>query len=242
MSHAVAGWLRRVGHRPLRLLIGVVLAAGGLWGFVELADEVVEGDTQALDRAVLLAMRSGDDVGDPLGPAWFEEVARDVTALGGAAVLTLLTVGATGYLLLRGARRAAGMLAGSIIGALAASAALKAAFDRPRPELVPAFADVYTASFPSGHAMLSSAVYLTLAAQLARVHDDLRVRGYLVALAMALTAAVGVSRVYLGVHWPTDVLAGWALGAAWAALTWLAVAWRDAGRRGVAEVAGVRGD
>jgi undecaprenyl-diphosphatase len=97
---------------------------------------------------------------------------------------------------------------------------LKLAFGRPRPDLVPALAEVYTLSFPSGHAMVSAAVYLTFATQLSSLHHDIVVRGYLISCTLIIVALIGASRVYLGVHYPTDVLAGWALGAAWALLVW----------------------
>ena len=105
------------------------------------------------------------------------------------------------------------------------STLLKIGFDRPRPDLVPHEAIVYTASFPSGHAMLAAVVYLTLGALLARVQPRRLLKLYLLGLAILLTVAVGASRVYLGVHWPTDVVAGWAVGAAWALLCWAAALW-----------------
>jgi undecaprenyl-diphosphatase len=100
------------------------------------------------------------------------------------------------------------------------STVLKMGFERPRPDLVPHATRVYTASFPSGHAMLSAVTYLTLGALLARVQPNRRLKAYLIGLALCITLLVGASRVYLGVHWPSDVLAGWCGGAAWAALCW----------------------
>jgi undecaprenyl-diphosphatase len=118
-------------------------------------------------------------------------------------------------------------------GGMLLSTLLKMGFDRPRPDLVPHGALVYTASFPSGHATLSAVVYLTLGALLARVQPRFVLKFYLLGLAIVLTVTVGVSRVYLGVHWPTDVLAGWALGAAWALFCWAAALWLQ--RRGQVE-------
>jgi len=211
-------WL---GRHELSTLVGFVLIAAGVWGFVELADEVLEGDTQSLDRAVLLAMRSNDDVTDPIGPKWVEELGRDFTALGGVGVLTMITIAVTGYLGLQRKGRAALVVVVAVVGGLVVSQMLKWQFARPRPDLVPHGSYVYTSSFPSGHAMMSAATYLTLGALLARVHADRRLKAYFLILAALLTLCVGTSRVYLGVHWPTDVLAGWTLGSCWAILCWL---------------------
>lgn len=212
----------------------VLLALVGLgWAFFGLADEVMEGDTHALDRAILLAMRTAGDLSDPIGPAWVEEVGRDVTALGGITVLTLVTVGVVGLLALQGAVRSAVFVVAAVVSGTVVSSLVKEVFDRPRPDLVPHETVVYTASFPSGHSMMAAVVWLTLAALLARVQPSRRLKVYVLTLATAVTIAVGVSRVYLGVHWPTDVLAGWTAGAAWA-LGCLALA-RWLGTRGRVE-------
>jgi undecaprenyl-diphosphatase len=205
-------------------MIGALLASF-VWGFVELASEVVEGGTEALDRALLLALRDPDDHLEPRGPAWLEEMMRDFTALGGVGVLTLLTIMAAGYLLLTGKRRAALDVVVSIAGGIVLSSLIKAGFDRPRPDLVPYGSQVYTASFPSGHSMMAAVVYLTLGALIARLRASVRVKAFVLSFSVLLTVLVGVSRVYLGVHWPTDVLGGWAMGAAWALLCWLVTLW-----------------
>ncbi len=223
-------WL---GRHELGLLIALALGAAGIWGFVELAAEVIEGDTARLDRALLLALRSPADLTDPLGPPWVEELFRDFTALGGVGFLTLLTLAVVGFLLLDRRVRAAMLVLTSVGGGTALSMLLKQFFDRPRPDLVPHESFVYTASFPSGHSMMAAVTYLTLGALLARVQPRRPAKAYLLVLAALLTLLVGVSRVYLGVHWPTDVLAGWAAGATWALLCWLAARWLQ--RRGEVE-------
>jgi undecaprenyl-diphosphatase len=190
------------------------------WGFMELADDVREGDTHDLDSSLLLALRNPADLADPVGPGWLEEAARDITGLGGYAILAIITWVTWAYLMMAGKRGAALLVLVSIIGGTLLSNGLKIGFERPRPDLVPHAAQVYTASFPSGHAMLSAVTYLTLGALLARVEKSRRARAFVMALAVAITLLVGASRVYLGVHWPSDVLAGWSVGAAWASLCW----------------------
>jgi undecaprenyl-diphosphatase len=202
---------------PLLSLAGVSFFA---FAFVKLAGEVREGDTAAMDRALLLALRDPANLADPIGPSWIEESARDITGLGGYAILGMLAVSTVVYLLMAKKRATAVLVTGAIVGGMLLSTALKLGFERPRPDLVPAATRVYTASFPSGHAMLSAVTYLTLGALLARTEQRRRVKAFLLAMAVFLTLLVGASRVYLGVHWPSDVLAGWCVGAAWAALCW----------------------
>lgn len=201
-------------------LVLLLLVFGGTWSFIELADEVGERSTQEIDRAVILAMRTPDDLSDPIGPHWVEEIGRDFTALGGNGYLTLLTLAVVGYLYLDKKPHAAWLVVVAVGGGLLLSTGLKELFDRPRPDLVPHGSYTYTASFPSGHSMLSAVTYLTLGALLARLQSRRVIKVYLLGVALVLTLLVGVSRVYLGVHWPTDVLAGWSAGAAWAILCW----------------------
>ncbi|MEX2578179.1 MAG: phosphatase PAP2 family protein [Verrucomicrobiales bacterium] len=217
------GFLRRL-HRVRRepLVPAVLLIiAGGLWGFLEIAGEFGERGTREIDRAILLSMRVADDPADPVGPVWLEGAARDVTALGGYVVLAGLTLASVGIVLLLRRPRLAGLILAATVGGWALGNTLKRGYDRPRPDLVQHHADVTSASFPSGHAMMSAVVYLTLGLLLARALPGRWLKVYLVALAVFLALAIGISRVYLGVHWPTDVIAGWALGSAWALLFWL---------------------
>jgi undecaprenyl-diphosphatase len=201
---------------PALAVMGLLGAA--LWLFISIAGEVLEGETTAWDRRLLLALRSAADPALPWGPQWVQEMARDFTALGGVAVLTSMTFAVIGYLLLAGKRHAAVAVFVAVAGGLALSTLLKLGFDRARPDLVPHGSLVYTSSFPSGHSMMAAVTYLTLGALLARVEASVPIKIYLVSVAVLLTVLVGVSRVYLGVHWPTDVAAGWAVGAAWALL------------------------
>jgi len=228
-------WLH-LAQREVWLLVGIFVVAAGLLAFGTLAEEVIEGGTHAVDRAVLLALRNPADPSDPLGPGWFEEMARDVTSLGSHVILTLITLTVIGYLVMVRKRGAALLVLASIGGGMVLSALLKRVFERSRPDLVPHAVEVYTASFPSGHAMLSAVTYLTLGALLTRVESGRRVKVFLLSVAVIVTVLVGASRVYLGVHWPTDVLAGWCVGATWAMLCWLVALWLQ--RRGQVETAG----
>lgn len=221
----LARLLGRASPTEKSTLAAACISAISLYAFVEIADDVSEGDTAAFDRTILLAFRDPEDMSNPLGPAWLESVMRDFTALGGVAVLTTFTFLVAGFLLLTRKRHAAWMVMISVMGGVALSNLLKWGFGRPRPDLVPHATAVYTQSFPSGHAMLSAVVYLTLGALMARTQADVRVKAYVLFAAGLLTIVVGISRVYLGVHWPTDVLAGWAVGAGWALVCWLAMLW-----------------
>lgn len=236
-------WTARVGawsrllHRWLRARELVTLAllaviAGGLWIFAEVADAVLQGHTSSVDERILLALRAPANPADPLGPRWLQEMGRDLTALGGVAVLTLVTAAAAGFLWLSRRRRSLGFLVAAVAGGQLLSLWLKRWFDRPRPDLVPHGSFVYTASFPSGHAMMSAITYLTIAALLARVVPGRSMKLFVMAWALAFTFLAGTSRVYLGVHWPTDVVAGWAVGASWAVAWWLIADAVERRRRG----------
>jgi undecaprenyl-diphosphatase len=204
----------------LRVLVPLGLLTAAIWGFVALADEVIEGETHDVDTAIIQALRVPGDLADPLGPPWFEDAVRDVTSLGSAPVLVLAVVAVTGFLALSRAWKLALFTLAASLGGLGLSSALKYLIDRPRPELVPRDVLTFTSSFPSGHSMMSAVVYLTLAALVVRLMEQKRLKGYALAVALVLTLIVGLSRIYLGVHWPTDVLAGWTAGAAWALLCW----------------------
>lgn len=212
-------------------IVGAIAAA--LFVFVKLAEEVAEGETYVLDEAILLALRSPADPADPIGPWWLELTLQDLTSLGGMPILAAVTVIVLGYLLVERKYGVTLLVLASIGGGTVVSTLLKNAFERPRPELVAHLVEVRTLSFPSGHAMLSAVTFLTLGALLARVQPRRRTRLYLIAVAVGLTLVIGASRVYLGVHYPTDVLAGWSAGAAWAMICWLVAIWLQ--RRGQVE-------
>jgi undecaprenyl-diphosphatase len=210
------------GGPEFRLLLAFLATAGLILGFGLLAEEVIEGDTTAFDRTIFLLFRQAGNPVSPIGPLWLKEAARDLTGLGSTTVLGLVFISVLGYLLMIRMRGVALLVLVAVLGGQILSTVLKLLFERSRPDLVPDTPHVFTASFPSGHAMLSAVTYITLAALLARVQPSRNARIYLVALATLLTVLIGVSRVYLGVHWPTDVLAGWCIGSAWAMLCWIA--------------------
>jgi len=201
------------------IVIGVSL---GLYGFIKLTERVEDGDTRGFDHVLLLMFRNPGQLADPVGPAWLEVVVRDITALGGLITLALLTTAACGYLWLTYKYRLAIFVAGCVAGGALLNTLLKSFIERPRPDIVPHGTSAALSSFPSGHAMMSAIVFLTLGALLAYASDTTRVKVYFLSWSVLLTVLVGVSRVYLGVHWPTDVIAGWIGGATWAMLCLLA--------------------
>ncbi len=219
------GFVAGIGRIEVGLLVTLAALAGGIWLFVAIADDVSEGEMQRFDRGILLAMRNPANHEQPVGPPYIQEAARDFTALGGVAVLTFLTLVVGIFLILSGRARMALFVWAAVVSGAALSTGLKAFFSRPRPELVPHGADVYGYSFPSGHSMLSAITYLTLGALVARSQRRKRVRVFVVCVALFVTLAVGLTRIYLGVHWPTDVLAGWTAGAVWALLWWTTAGW-----------------
>lgn len=203
------------------LLVAMAVIAGAILAFVGIADEISEGDAHAFDWAVLRFLHPGPDTGDPVGPAWLDSAVSDFTALGSASVLATLALGAAGLLVLRRRTLEAVMLSVAFGGGLAISEGLKTLFGRERPPDAWRAVEVLNPSFPSGHALLSAVVYLTLGAILARSTTHRAIRRYVMAAAILLAISVGLTRVYLGVHWMSDVLAGWCAGAAWAAACWL---------------------
>ncbi|MET0295494.1 MAG: phosphatase PAP2 family protein [Phenylobacterium sp.] len=225
------GLIWRILHRlEFQTLLLLTFAGGALWAFLNVAGEVKEGDTAQIDRYLILLLRSPGHPADPVGPRWFEEVMRDVTALGGFTFLTLFVVIAVAALAFYRKRRQAIVLGVSIVLATVANDAIKLIYDRPRPDLVPHASYVYTHSFPSGHSMLSAATFLTTAAILSSFQSRRRAKAFIFAIAVLLTVGVGISRVYLGVHWPSDVLGGWTLGALWALVARIVLSvWKESG-------------
>jgi undecaprenyl-diphosphatase len=212
----------KLDRRELNWLIIGLGACALLWIFLNLASKISEGETQAFDLMILRALRDPADPSKPIGPVWLEGSLLDLTALGGSTVLGLVIFAVVGFLLLQTRYHTALFVAITSISGELVGAVLKEAFNRPRPSVVPHLRDVFTTSFPSGHAMQSAIVYLTLGAVLMRVTESRLTKLYCLGMAMLLTLLVGVSRIYLGVHYPTDVIGGWIIGFVWASICWLA--------------------
>jgi undecaprenyl-diphosphatase len=199
-------------QRPERqVLLLLMLLAGIFLGVVLVSNQ--------LDTDLLLAFRTGSD---PAGPIWVEELARDITALGSFGVLALLITASVLFLLMARQRTDAWTMLASTIGGIVVMLTLKAVLSRSRPDELLRNVYVSTPSFPSGHAMMSTVTYLTLGAFMARELRSRTLKMYVMLLALVVAVLVGITRVYLGVHWPSDVLAGWSLGAGWALLCWTA--------------------
>ena len=229
MQNILFRFLAWLGGHELAILLALSGIAGGVWIFAAIATEVKEGETRGFDREVLLAMRRPGDLA-PIGSRSVQEAARDITSLGGATLLGLITIFTAVFLALDGKKHMALFACASVAGGMILSGLLKDVFNRPRPDIVPHLAYASNSSFPSGHSMMSTVTWLTLGALLARSHEQKALKVFFLFVAALLCFMVGVTRVYLGVHWPTDVLAGWTAGAVWAILCWLAARWLQSRR------------
>jgi undecaprenyl-diphosphatase len=235
VRRVMAHWRARV---DLVVLLAVLVVVAGLWGFLALSEAVRAGSTQRFDEQILRALRDPADLSKLAGPRWVEEAdreeaSRDLTALGGVIVLALVTGAVVVYLAMDRKYKAVLLVLVATLGGLGLSTLLKDFVARPRPSVVQHLSHVQTLSYPSGHSMLSMVVYLTLGTLLARLVAKRALKVFFIAVALFLTFLVGFSRLCMGVHYPTDVLAGWSVGLVWAVLCWLATQYLQ--RRGAVE-------
>lgn len=215
-------WLRDVLRKQdLALFLGLFVFATCTYLFLELA-EMVQPSSETMDTRILLALRRPDQLDEPIGPSWLTSAMRDITALGSWSVVTLIVLFTLGLLLILRRWRSALLVVLAVGGGALSMAALKASFERPRPSTVPHLVDVLSQSFPSGHATIAVVTYVTLGAMATQLAHRRLVQVYLLSASVVLALLVGLTRVYLGVHYPSDVLAGWCLGLGWASLCLIA--------------------
>lgn len=217
------------GYYELSLIITILVILLSSWAFIEVTDEILENEAREFDKQVLLMMRAEANLSQPVGPHWLPEVMRDLSALGSKSVLTVVVLSVVGFLVLRKQYQSALLIAAVSFTGVLAVVFLKLMFARERPDIIPYLTEVSTQSYPSGHTMMSAVIYLSLASMLANIQQKKRVKIYSILIALILTMLVGVSRLYLGVHYPTDVMAGWSVGLVWAALGWLVIELRGWG-------------
>lgn len=213
-----------VRHPPWLFYAGGAIAAAVLI-LTLIGATIARGHQFAFDRAIMLAMREPEDMRIPEGPAWLKQAMIDITALGGETVLTIVVIATVGFLALRRHWLTAGLVLGGTISGSWAVGLVKTLVGRPRPALIDHIVQVWSASFPSGHAANSAIIYLTVTLLLAQIVEERAVRWYMMGTAILLVFAIGCSRVYLGVHWPSDVLAGWSFGTLWALGWWSIGGW-----------------
>ncbi|HEY0926768.1 MAG TPA: phosphatase PAP2 family protein [Brevundimonas sp.] len=217
----VVFWRRalRVARTEIAAVTALLIIALGVMTFVEVADDVTETDGQRFDLEVLHWLQP--QPGEPRGPWWLHEAMADLTSLGGISVLTLFAVIAFSFLLIQRKRLSAALLVVGLIGGVILSEGLKALFERERPPAAYQAVETINASFPSGHALLSTVFYLTLGVMLTRAFPKKRLKAFVLGSAILIAVLIGLTRVYLGAHWASDVIAGWCAGAAWAMALWL---------------------
>jgi len=187
-------------------LAGLAIAALALWGFAAIAEDVLEKETRVFDTEILLALKR-------LHTPVLDQIMIGLTFLGEPKLLLVISLALGAFLLVRHHRSEALTIAIAGVGAVSLNALLKLLFARARPQLWERVVDVRFYSFPSGHSMISMVMYGLLGYFLISRYPQWR---WLIAtLTLLLVIGIGFSRLYLGVHWPTDVIAGYTAGIVW---------------------------
>ena len=220
MQRRFRNFLEKSGLNEAGILLIVLAVLAGTLIFISIANDVVEGETQHFDNYILKSLREPGDVSQPIFPDWVTNAMEDITSLGSATIIVLFTVIVIGYLLIQKKYYWLWFVLIATIGGAILVWGLKEFIGRTRPTVVTHLLEEKSLSFPSGHSMMSAIVYLTQAALLSRIQENKKAKIYIIAIALLLTFLIGISRVYIGVHYPTDVLAGWVAGISWALLCW----------------------
>lgn len=221
--NSLKNFITNYSSREIKILINLFILVTALLVFIYVAKEVASGDTQKIDKLVLEYLRDNAEMKLPIGPTWFTAAMTDITALGGATIILMITAAVSLYLMIQKKYEYMWLILIATVGGALISFGLKELFARERPPLIFHLLTVKSMSFPSGHAMMSSVVYLTQGALLAKVQPNKNLRVCILLIVIFLVFLIGISRVYLGFHYPSDVLAGWSVGFAWASLCWLVV-------------------
>lgn len=212
----------RVARQEVVAVAGFLILALSVASFLRLADTMEPSGGQGYDWKILQWLRPyADDPSRPVGPWWLHEAAVDITSLGGISVLGLFALIAIGLLIMLGKRLSALILVFGLAGGVMLSEGLKAVFDRLRPPELYQAVDTLNASFPSGHALLATTFYLSLGVMLTRAFPRRHLKAYAMGSAILISLLIGLTRIYLGAHWASDVLGGWSVGAAFAMVLWL---------------------
>jgi undecaprenyl-diphosphatase len=222
-------WLR---SQDLRLVATLAVIGGLVFAFIKIGRAVSGQETTGFDEAVLLALRTAPD--DPIGPESLTHAFMHISALGSGSVTGIIVLIAVIFFVVSGHWRYAMLMLACSLGTLAGMSLLKNFYERERPTVVTHIDPPGGHSFPSGHSMISAALYMTLAVLIARTMERRRQRVAVVAIGAALMMLIGFTRLYLGVHYPTDVLAGWTAGLLWALICGLIV--NRLGKRGTSDM------
>lgn len=213
--------LKKLLSADKKVILTVFFVAFALYLFIEFSSEMAEGELTAIDNFILASLRDPHDQSKILGPTWLLWFMQEISHLGGVYAMSTVTVISSLFFAFRKRFRTLMFFLISISSGTLAMLLLKHFFNRPRPSVVPHLAEFTLGSYPSGHSMVSAIVYLTLGVLLARATKSLKMRFVYLGTAGLLTFLIGISRCFLGVHYPSDVLAGWCAGVLWAALSYL---------------------